>query len=334
MYYHNMRVKLSDTDRINLFNSLERKGFNSVRIAQITGVCARTICDWKRGKYTIPSDHFNKIVVLSGVNSNELNIEKLDDWWNNKESGKKGGLLRVHKYGAPGNYESRRLGGINSYKKRKNKKDQIYTPKIIKKPVLSKSFAEYVGVLIGDGGLTKYQVVVSMNSVDDYEYALFVAELVKDLFDITPTLSKRKNIKCLNVVVSSTELVKFLELNGVLQGNKIKQGLDIPSWILGNKKYSIACLRGIFDTDGCIFQESHKIKGRIYSYARWSLVSASPYLRESVYRILIDLEFFPKIRNNRSVNLENLIDISTYFKVVGTSNPKHLSRWIKFGGVG
>src|SRR5207244_1846894 len=108
----------------------------------------------------------------------------------------------------------------------------------------------------------------------------------------------------------------------------------IPAWIIDNKELSAACVRGIFDTDGCIFQERHRIKEKLYCYPRWSLVSMSNNLRLTISDILSGLELSPRIRNNRSVNLESRSDINAYFELIGTSNLKHLNRFRTFGGVG
>lgn len=329
-----MRVQLSDMERLLLFRNLDQKKLYSKNIAKITRLSTRTVTDWKRGKYTIPVEHFNRMAELAGIEQQLLKATMLNDWWNNGMAGSKGGIIRLQKYGSLGTPEGRRLGGMNSYANRKGNASTIFTPKTIHKAINKELFAELMGILIGDGGVTGYQVTVATNSIDDYEYGLFVAELIKQLFGLQPTSTKRKGMNCITVTASSVALVKLLRKNGILQSNKIKQGLDIPPWDLNNKKYSIACLRGIFDTDGCVFQECHRIKERTYSYPRWALVSASPYLRESIHKILINLEFRPKIRNNRTVNLESFSDISRYFEIIGTSNPKHLNRFRNFGGVG
>ena len=79
----------------------------------------------------------------------------------------------------------------------------------------------------------------------------------------------------------------------------------------------------------------HKIKQKVYSYSRLSFVSASLPLRLSVYQGLKNFGFSPKIRNNRSVQLENRAEIIDYFDKIGTNNPKHRNRFEKFiGGVG
>ncbi|HEY1646000.1 MAG TPA: hypothetical protein VGF75_06590, partial [Candidatus Saccharimonadales bacterium] len=237
-------------------------------------------------------------------------------------------------YGPLGTTEGRRLGGINSYNNRKNEISGIFTPKVVSKPAKSVALAEFIGILIGDGGVTKYQVTIALNSTVDYEYSLFVSKLVHQLFHLEPFLTKRKKMNYTTITVSSVELVKFLKTRGILEGDKIRQGLDIPNWIKGNKLYAAACIRGIFDTDGCIFAERHKKGEKVYSYPRWFLVSASPFLRDSMHEILTDLDFSPKIRNNRSVNLESSVDILKYFESIGTHNPKHLRRYRNFGGVG
>lgn len=118
-------------------------------------------------------------------------------------------------------------------------------------------------------------------------------------------------------------------------GNKLKQGLDIPEWIKGNKELEISCIRGLMDTDGCFFNECHKINNKKYCYPRLSLVSHSRQLLDSVFEILQKLGFSPKIRNKRSVQLEKREDILRYFSLIGTSNPKHEAKFkAVFGGVG
>lgn len=329
-----MRIQLTEKNRMYLFSELKCKQITLAQIATAAGVSTRTITDWKRGKYTIPSQSFEKILKIGVIAKNSMEVKVLDDWWSNRDAGIKGATSRMQKHGPPGTPVGRVLGGKSSYKQRKNRADDIFTRNKIIRPANDELLAEFVGIMIGDGGMTKYQVSIALSSLVDNEYCTFVTELIKKLFGLQPKVSKRKNSNCLVIVVSSVELVEFLTNKGVLQGDKIRQNLNIPEWILENNEYEKACLRGIFDTDGCVFQECHKIKKKKYCYIRWSLVSASRFLRESMNDILIYLEFDPKIRNNRSVNLERLSDIERYFRLIGTSNPKHSDRFKSFGGVG
>lgn len=327
-----MRVQLSTKDSKLLFSSLEVNKIKLSDIARTTQVSLRTVTDWKRGKYTIPSVSFNKIFKLAGSPAS-ITPEYLDNWWNNSISGRKGALARMKKYGSLGTPEGRSLGGLNSYLARRNNTHDIFTTKTILEPAQDEHLAEFVGILIGDGSLTEYQVAIASNTTTDSEYIIFVARLIKRLFGIAPRISIRSDINCTMIVASSIKMVEFLTHIGVLQGNKLAQGLDIPSWIQDDQKYANACIRGIFDTDGSIFQETHVIKGRIYSYPRMSFVSMSENLISTINTVLIDLGFYPKIRKNR-VNLESQSDINRYFDIIGTSNPKHFNRFSKFGGVG
>lgn len=328
-----MRVSLPDTDREQLFIALIHKGFGRQQIAKLTGVSTRTVFDWKRGKYTIPEQHFNLIIRAANIDCAALKITRIEDWSHTAIAGRLGAAIRAQKYGSLGTPESRRRGGMNSYLARKDSPLDIFTPKSIKHPQKDALLAEFVGILIGDGGVTKYQVIIATNAIDDYEYSLFIVKLINRLFGLKSKVSVRDGTKALSITISSVALVEFLISIGIIKGDKLKHDLDIPTWILKDRDFSLACLRGIFDTDGCIFQERHKIKEKTYCYPRLSFVSMSPYLCGSIYETLFSLDLSPKMRNNR-VNLEARKDIDRYFRIIGTSNPKHLERYLRFGGVG
>ncbi|OGF60515.1 MAG: hypothetical protein A3D44_01815 [Candidatus Staskawiczbacteria bacterium RIFCSPHIGHO2_02_FULL_42_22] len=153
---------------------------------------------------------------------------------------------------------------------------------------------------------------------------------MKKLFFVEPAIYYPPAALVMNIVVSRVKLVKFCNKKlGLRIGNKLKQGLDIPLWIRKGIEFEKRCVRGLMDTDGCIFNKVHKMKNKQYSYKRLSLVSASPMLRKSIFDILEKLRLSPKIRGNRSVQIENKEKIAEYFKVVGSSNPKHLNRYHK-----
>ena len=144
-------------------------------------------------------------------------------------------------------------------------------------------------------------------------------------------MHKVRGTKALNICISRTDLVNFLAKHGLKVGNKLKQNLSIPEWILRSPKYIIPCIRGMVDTDGSVVIETHLIKNKKYSYPRLNFTSASPILVGQTVHLLEKLGFHPKIRRRgRSVQLENIKEIWEYFKRIGTSNPKHMKR---FGGV-
>lgn len=232
-----------------------------------------------------------------------------------------------------GTIESRRKGGMASYEARRYGHD-IFTRKTIRKPRKSLLLAEFFGIMIGDGSVSKYQVSISFNLKDDREFATYVAKLIYTLFGISARILIRVRYNCLVLVTSSVELSNFLVSNGLPLGDKIRAGLDIPNWIKDDINYTKACLRGIFDTDGGVYQEIHKYKTRKYAYVRMAFVSASPFLVRSLSESLKLLGLHPKVRGERRVTIERFTDVEEYFRMVGSSNPKHVRRIAIFGGVG
>lgn len=307
------------------------------KLAEKIGVHKRTFNDWKRGKYSVP---LRIVWILSRKAHISIpsNIELKDRYWYTTLGASAGAMAVLKKYG--------RVGGDPEYRKKKwyewwgkegryRKHSIIGITKPIKKPHFSKELAEFVGIMIGDGGITKSQVIVSLNRQTEKPYSIFIRKLFKRLFKVKPSIYIRKDESTIGIVVSRTQLVAFCKSIGLKIGNKLKQNLDIPGWIRRKKVFKTSCIRGLIDTDGCLFNECHRINKKKYCYPRLSLVSYSRQLRSSVFGILKELGFSPKIRNNRSVQLGNQKDIVEYFKIIGTNNSNHRKRFKSFlGGVG
>lgn len=196
-------------------------------------------------------------------------------------------------------------------------------------PPRSEELAEFVGIMLGDGGMTSFQISITLGYKSDREYSVFVSALLKRLFLVAPSIYERDQ-SIIDIRISRKVLVNFCVSLGLCIGNKIRNKVDIPHWIKQNKIFLTACVRGMMDTDGCIFQECHAIGEKKYCYPRIALVSYSNTLRLSVFEGLKKLGFSPKERNGRSINLENKGEIQKYFSLVGTHNPKHQKRFEEF----
>ena len=135
--------------------------------------------------------------------------------------------------------------------------------KSIHVPKYSAKLAEFIGIMQGDGHLGEYQVLMATNSETDVDHARFVGRLGKKLFGVTPAIRPRKHEKTIQVVFSSKRMVRVINQFGMPIGNKIDHGLAIPNWVLCSLVYKRAFIRGLFDTDGCIFLDRHP---RLYLY--------------------------------------------------------------------
>lgn len=327
------RVKLSSHHREILFETLARRELTFSNIAETLSVSERTVREWRKGTYTIPLGAFETLAEYAGKSPDDYAPETIPQWWHTSSAGKSGGRVYMAKYGSLGTPVSRRVGGKNSYLARNREVQSVYTRKAIQKPPLSSELAEFIGVLIGDGSIGRYQITVTLDMKTDVEYAQYVCNLASQLFSLQATTKLRESHGCIVLTLSSVELSEYLFSLGLPRGNKIVQHISIPQWILDNPEYIKPCLRGIFDTDGSVFQEVHKVRGVRYAYSRAAFVSASIPLLEDVAKSLHLLGIAAKVRSKR-VSIERFTDIDKYFRIVGSSNPKHLRRFVEYGGVG
>ena len=336
--YIGKRIKfLNRSSQKEFFGLIESQPLgNKKNIARISGVGVRQISDWKNVKGTISLSAFEKLLLTYKI-PRPKSIRIIEQYSHTKSAGKKGYEVMLKKYGGiPKNEQLRRQNWEKWWKTVGKKQNlEILKRKVIRIPFNSADLAEYCGILIGDGGLTKWQVIVTLNSETDKEYLLFIVDLTKKLFNVKPKINRIRSSKAINICVSRRELVDFLNSKGILIGNKLKQNLSIPKWIMESPEYLSRCIRGMVDTDGSVVIETHNIKSVKYVYYRLNFTSASPLLIKQTFESLKKFGFTPKIRRGgRSIQLEKSSEICEYFKRIGTSNPKHLERLGRSGSSG
>lgn len=183
----------------------------------------------------------------------------------------------------------------------------------------SKDLAEFMGILLGDGHLTPFQVSVTLGKKDEYDD--YVRNLMERLFGARPKriFTKEGHIV---IYIGSARLVRwFLEMGMVF--NKVKCQVDFPVWIFQEEEFMRMALKGFFDTDGSVYKLRHGVQ---FSFCNMS----KPLLR-SVRGMLVELGFSPsKINNNKNVYLTKKVDLDRYFKEIGFGNRKHKKRFLKF----
>lgn len=327
------RVKLLEgKQRQFLGNVMKCTKLDWTQIAKLSGVCERTLQDWLKEKYNMSYEVLLGLNEISRVPIPE-NIEILPDHWSTRKAAKLGGKKRIELYGNPGTPEGRRKGGITS--RNKFFSDPVFAErakfKLRKKmeyPAKSPLLAEFIGILLGDGGIRgDHQVTISFNTKTDKKYANYIQEVIGKLFGFSSSIYSRKGTNGADIVISSKNLVEFLANENILKkGNKITNQIDIPKWVTENRNCKISCLRGLMDTDGGIYYHEYKVNGRKYKYPRLSFRSSSEPLVNSAIGIFKKLNFTPK-RNKDKITLYRLPEIKRYFEEIGTHNPKHLERY-------
>lgn len=191
---------------------------------------------------------------------------------------------------------------------------------------------------MGDGGINNpWQANITLNATTDAFFIPYVVSLCEKLFGTTPAVRKRKGRNAIVVSLASTSVVDFLVKNGLPRGDKIKNGLRIPSWVLSSRKNKLACVRGLVDTDGCLYIHKHRVSGKIYKNIGLCFTSASPALIYQVAAIFEENGIIPHISGTgRDIYLYRKEVVRKYISVFGTSNHRLLSvynRAMKIGEV-
>ncbi|MBI5456823.1 hypothetical protein HY969_03710 [Candidatus Kaiserbacteria bacterium] len=303
------------------------KKYSVEKIAKICLCSPRTIRDWRREKFNMQLACARSLSHRAYVPLPK-NITIRSRYAHTSRAGRKGSQAVMAKYGrVPVDETVRREKWQKWWKKVGQFRQPLqFQAKDIYKPHKSVELAEFIGTMMGDGGLSKYQACITLHHVDDRQYIDFVAKRINDLFRIKPSLYHIPEDSVYNIVVSRLEIVRYLHSLGLPIGNKVRQQFDIPEWIKKNKEFTIACVRGLVDTDGSIFVHSYKVKGKLYSYKKLSFCSRSQPLQYTVARILTDLGMRARI-SGYDVRLDSIADMKKYMTIVGSSNPKHLKRY-------
>ena len=195
--------------------------------------------------------------------------------------------------------------------------------KIILYPEESVRLAELMGIEFGDGGINNpWQVVITLNADKDGEYGKYITDLIEELFKVTPAVRVRGE-RALQIVLSSTSVVDYLVKKGAVRGNKIKQDFDIPCWIRENKENERAFVRGLVDTDGCLYIHRHEVGSRPYKNIGLCFTSGSKNLLRSVADIFSGNGIIPHIADQgRRIYLYDENSVVQYLRTFGSSNPR------------
>lgn len=328
------RVDLTLGDQTRFLEAVKREldPITWERIARICGIERHTLQSWRKEKHRITYEALLHLHELSGVPLPQIRKIIPEDLARS-QSARIAALARLKIYGPPGTPEGRRKGAQVSRQRRLEHpelyQDTFKWRKTISEPEVSSELAELVGILLGDGEITDYQVKVTLNRAEA-EYGEYVAHLMNQLFRVRPSVQSSLWRNTTKVALSSVGVVEYLERIGLKRGHKVRQQVSVPEWVFASRDYIRACVRGLIDTDGTICLDKQDSGGRTYHYLLLSFSSHSRPLRDNVERMLTELGFTPKHPKGVNVALHRQEEIHRYFAEVGTNNPYHWARYRQF----
>jgi len=296
-----MRIKLEKGKQKKLILLAKSNG-TWKDLAQFTGIKESYLLrDLKYEKILLTEEKYKVLCEKAKINFDEFILDRLNENW------------------------GRSIGGIKSLGS---------TIKVVYKRN-DLLLSEFIGAILGDGNINfykngkkvgTYQVKIAGDLEKDKDYHLnYLKPLIESIFNLEARALISKHERFL--VISSKELITFLISKGLKSGDKIKNQITIPSWIKRNKKYLMSCLRGLMDTDGCIYQMSQRDSNLL----RLNFCNYNRTLLFDVKKAFEDLEFFVTINKDKNeIFISRQKDVEKYINEIGFSNQKHLNRLQKF----
>ena len=167
----------------------------------------------------------------------------------------------------------------------------------IKIPDLNQNLALFLGLLWGDGWITRRAIARVKQDwkvgivEDDNALLPYVHKLIKDLFSIDAHIYNKGNYYY--IMFSSRIIYELLnQTYGFPDGEK-KDRLYVPKQILSDTKLSKAFLNGLFSTDGCLTFTKWLTK----KYPRISFSSASIDFTKEIFYLLKEFGFVPHLNS-------------------------------------
>lgn len=177
------------------------------------------------------------------------------------------------------------------------------------------ALAEFFGIMLGDGKLSKYQIVITFGS-KELKYVNYVVGLIQKIFHARPKIGIRKT-GYRDAYLGSIELSNWLSKQGLVY-NKVLSQVDAPKWIFNKREFMRGFIRGFFDTDGSIYK------------LRWgsqiSFTNKSKPLLKSVRKMLVYLGYKPSKISGDKVYITKKDSVLRFNREVVPKNSKHKAR--------
>jgi len=190
-------------------------------------------------------------------------------------------------------------------------------------------FAEFYGILLGDGCIYSNlnTFCISSDGLLDAPYVTdYVAPLVSKLFGRKPAVYYSKFERSIKCVFNSRLITNFLVEFGFPFGKKLLGKAVIPVKFFKNLDLLKSCIRGLVDTDGSLCPHPN-------SKIMLNLTTEIPTLWEDCLHAFIDLGLNPSSSKGQ-IYLYGHEKVEKYFEKVGSSNMKHISKYIMFKKTG
>lgn len=198
---------------------------------------------------------------------------------------------------------------------------------------MNREEAELIGMHIGDGTLYlagKTIVWELRGSVNEKEFYEHVKNLIKNEFDVE-VIPKYRGIDSYGIQTTNKLITSFFVERGFFPGKKVYT-VRIPEYIKNaDTKIKQSFIRGLFDTDGCVWFSKNRTEYRYYPKIEFNF--ASKYLSEDLFNLLTELNFKAHKWNTKredgigfKICMAGFKNLDKWIKEINPSNAKHKNR--------
>lgn len=198
--------------------------------------------------------------------------------------------------------------------------------------VKNKELAELLGIMIGDGCLSrsggKYLIYISGHKIDDLKYHQSITKhLFKKVFNKIVDIKFKSKEETLFIRFSDKSIFQKFKSFGIPVGKKYLD-LNIPT-LVKEEKLFVHFLRGLFDTDGCIvLSKQHR---EIPYYPRIEITSKTEIFLIRILKRLRKFNFYGSVSNKGGgyrLEIPGFKNLDLWLNIVGSSNPKHKKKFM------
>lgn len=170
-------------------------------------------------------------------------------------------------------------------------KEQGRIPKEYLKFGPSAELAEYIGVVLGDGNISKFprsERLIIVANANNPGFINRYALLTEKLFNKKPTVGRVRGTNAVRISIYQKNISERL---GIPIGDRSNINFQIPNWILKERTYLVKFLRGLFEAEGSL---SIHLPSYTYNFAFSNL---NINLLNVVAESLKLLGFHPEVRS-------------------------------------
>lgn len=185
---------------------------------------------------------------------------------------------------------------------------------------MTEYLAEETGIHLGDGCLSfkRHYFSVKCSKKEEKYITHYLFNLYKKIYNIDLRLRKLPSVSGFEIYSSAIFNFKN-KVIGIPYGNKVGK-LEVPRSILDTRNKKIYCsfIRGLFDTDGCVYMRNKK-------YPIISITIKSRNLMEQLKEMFKKLGFIPSLYK-WTITVNGPTMLKKWIKEIGSNNPKNIAK--------